>query len=129
MKKAVMVLAALACGGWLAAGCQGNEASQSSGNFVSGVMNDMKTQAEEEIKTTVSKEIEEFFKSGDLAAALGISSDEQTKLEESVKNYISSYSADEENLDEAKKAVEKLLENAQGLSVEQLQSKIADIFN
>lgn len=124
-----MILAVLACGGWLAAGCQGSRAPQDADSFVSGVMNDVKEQAEEEIKNAVSKEIEDFFKSGDLTAALGISSDEQAKLEESVKNYISSYSADEENLDEAKKAVEQLLENARGLSVEQLQSKIADIFN
>lgn len=135
MRKAAVILAALLGSGWLASGltgCQGDLSSQLSTdkteNYVSGVVNDIKAQAAEEIKKAFAKEVEDFFKNNDLAASLGISSDEQGKLENSIKTYISQYSQNEEKLSEAKESLEKLLDNAEGLSADELQSKISDIF-
>lgn len=132
MKKAAVILAALIGSVWLATGCQGDLSAQlpseKSGEYVSGVVNDIKAQAAEEIKKVFASEVEDFFKNGDLAASLGISSDEQGKLEESIKTYISRYSENEEKLSEAKESLEKLLENAEGLSADELQGKVSDIF-
>lgn len=132
MKKTIKILAALIGSGWLMAGVaghQGDASSETQGNYVNGVVNDIKAQATEEIKKAFASEVEEFFKNNDLASSLGISSEEQGKLETSIKNYISSYSQDEDKLDEAKASVKKLLGNADGLSADELQAKISDIFN
>ena len=93
-----------------------------------GVVSEIKTQAVEEIKKAFADEVEDFFKSDDLAASLGISSEEQGKLEESIKDYINQYSQDEDKLNEAKESLDELLENVNGLSAEELQDKISDIF-
>lgn len=135
MRKAVIILAALIGSGWLAAGvtgCQDDPASkvsaENSEDYVSSVVSDIKAQAAEEIGKAFTKEVEDFFKDGDLAESLGISSDEQGKLENSIKDYIDQYSQNEDKLNEAKESLEKLLENADGLSADELQSKITDIF-
>ncbi len=131
MRKAAIILAALIGSGWFAAGvtgCQGDVSSQKPEDYVSGVVSDIKAQAVEELKKAFADEVEDFFKSDDLAASLGISSDEQGKLEESIKDYISQYSQDEEKLNDAKESLDKLLENAGEFSADELQDKISDIF-
>ncbi|MDE7321706.1 MAG: hypothetical protein K2N73_03075 [Lachnospiraceae bacterium] len=131
MRKAAIILAALIGSGWFAAGitgCQGDISSQKPEDYVSGVVSDIKTQAVEEIKKAFANEVEDFFKNDDLASSLGISSEEQGKLEKSIKDYISQYSQDEEKLSEAKEALDKLLDSAGEFSADELQDKISDIF-
>lgn len=135
MRKAVVILAVLIGSGWLAAGTAGcrNDASsqllpQEPEDYVSGVVSDIKAQAAEEIKKAFAGEVEDFFRSNDLASSLGISSDDQGKLEKSIKDYINQYSQNEEKLSEAKESLDKLLQEAEGLSADELQDKIADIF-
>lgn len=132
MRKAAIILAAIIGSGWFAAGitgCQGDIPSQKPEDYVSGVVSEMKTQAVEEIMKAFANEVEDFFRNDDLAASLGISSEEQGKLEESIKDYINQYSQDEDKLNEAKESLDELLENVNGLSAEELQDKISNIFN
>lgn len=129
MRKATIILAAIIGSGWLATGCQGDISPQNPEDYVGGVVSEIKTQAVEEIKKAFADEVEDFFRSDDLADSLGIGSGEQGKLEESIKDYINQYSQDEDKLNEAKESLNELLENVNGLSAEELQDKISDIFN
>lgn len=129
MKKAVMaavVLGAVMAGG--VGACQGDSAAQNPEEYVGSVMEDIKAQAAEELKKALANEVSAFFKSDDLSKSLGIDSEGQAKLEESIKTYINNYSADEEKLSEAKESLDTLLENAEGLSVEEIQDRISGIF-
>lgn len=119
MKKAVltaMVISALMAGG--VGGFLGDTANQK----------ECADSAGEELRKVFSDEISAFFKSDDLSKTLGIDSSGQAGLEESVRTYISRYSMDEEKLGEAKASLDTLLQNAEGLSVEELQDRIEGIF-
>lgn len=129
IRRAAWALAAFGAGGWLVSGCGGIMSSQKAEDIVNGVVDEVKEQAQEEFKKKLSDEIGDFFESGDLARTLGIGGDGQAELENSIKNYITSYNADEKRLGEAKQAVEELLKNAEGLSVDQIEEKMSEIFN
>ncbi len=45
-----------------------------------------------------------------------------------IKAYIRDYDLDEEKLDEAKASLQSILENAEGLTAEELQESISKIF-
>lgn len=121
-----VVIGALMAGGMGI--CRGDQAAQSPENYVDSVVGNIRTQAEEELKKAFSNEVTAFFKSDDLSKTLGIDSDGQAKLEESIKAYIDHYSTDEEKLSEAKEALDTLFQNAQGLSAEEIQDRVRGIF-
>ena len=126
MKKSIMtavaagVLMAGGIGGW-----QGSLASQETEKHVNNVVDEIKVQ---EIKKAFVHEVSEFFESDDLEKSLGIDRDGQAAIEASIKAYIRDYSMDGEKLDEAKASLRTLLENADGLSAEELQDRISGIF-
>lgn len=129
MKRAVMtavVIGTLMAGGM--GGCQGDSAAQNPEDYVGSVVSDIKAQAAEEFKKAFASEVSTFFMSDDLSRTLGVDKEGQAKLEESIKTYINNYSMDEEKLSEAKESLDALLENADGLSVEELQDRISGIF-
>jgi outer membrane murein-binding lipoprotein Lpp len=132
MKINSITIAVLICG-VLLTGCVSNneQASEISGNakdYINGTVDGLKAQAAEEMKKAFANEVIEFFKSDDLSKSLGLDSDEQQKLEESVKQYIDNYDLDEEKLKELKASVEEVLQNSKGLSKTELQDKITAIF-
>lgn len=131
MRKTATVLAAVAVSTVLAGGtggCQGDLSSQAPEDYVGSVVDEIRTQAAEELKKALANEVGDFFRSGSLAQSLGISSGEQEQIESSIRSYISGYSMDEEKLGEVKESLETLLGNAQGLSAEELQGRITAIF-
>ncbi len=70
-----------------------------------------------------------FFKSDDLEKkTLGIDRGGQASVEAAIKAYIRDYDLDEEKLDEAKASLQSILENAEGLTAEELQESISKIF-
>lgn len=127
MRKTLIILAAVTSS-ILMIGCQESLSPQKSDEYMNNVVSDIKDQAAEELKKAFVSEIDEFFKSNDLSETLGISSEEQSQVEASIRQYLDDYSMDEEKLDEAKKSLDELLENAQELSPEELEDKIAGIF-
>lgn len=129
MKRAVMavaVVSVLMASGM--GGCQGGLSAQDPEEYMGSVVSDIKTQATEELKKAFSNEVSEFFQSDDLSKTLGLDSNGQMKLEESIKSYIDRYSMDEEKLGEAKESLDALLQNVEGLSAEELQDRIEGIF-
>lgn len=113
-------------------GCQGDLAIDSISDQISESVNDTiaktKKQVSDEIKNALSDEVQAFIKSDDLAASLGISAEEQERINESVRSYIDNYELNEEQLKAAKETVEEFLETAKGLSAEEIKKNIAEIF-
>ena len=129
MKRAVLtasVIGMLMAGGM--GGCQGDPAAQSPEKYVDSVVNDIKAQAAEELKKALSNEVSEFFRSDDLSKTLGLDSEGQANLEESIRTYIDQYSMDEEKLSEAKESLDTFLQNTEGLTAEEIQNRIEGIF-
>ena len=87
-----------------------------------------KKQVSDDIKSALAEEVKAFINSDDLAVTLGIDAKEQERLNESIQSYIDSYELDEEQLKAAKQTVEEFLESAKGLSVDEIQKNISDIF-
>lgn len=129
MKKAVlttMVVGVLMAGGM--GSCQGDPTLQSTEQSADSVVSGIRTQAAEEFRKVFSDEVAAFFTNDDLSKTLGIDSDGQAELEESIRTYIDHYSMDEEKLNEAKESLDTLLQNAEGLATEDLQNRIKEIF-
>ena len=127
MRRAIvtaMAVSALMAGGM--GGCQGDLSAQAP--EMENVVSDIKAQAAEELRKAFSQEVSDFFKSDDLSQALGDDGEGQAKLEESIRSFIDDYSTDEEKLSEAKASLDSLLQNAEGLSAEEIQDRIEGIF-
>ena len=105
-------------------GCQGSVSQ----NSIDKVVDDIKSEAVKKLKKAFVKEVEEFLATDDLSAALGISSDDRKKIQNSIRGYVDNYEFDEEALKEAKASVEGILKNAEGLSVEEIEKKIKQVF-
>lgn len=82
----------------------------------------------ERTKNVIKDEIKDLLASADFVSGLGITPQEQENIKNEIKGYIKNYDADEEQLKTAKETVENFLENARGLSSEEIKKGIADIF-
>lgn len=129
MKKTILLLSAV-LGGVLIIGHQENPASPNSNDLfpINTIAGDVKEHASEELKKAFIKDIENFFQNNDLETSLGISPTERSGIEASIKEYLDSYSLDEDKLNEAKASVENLLGNAKGLSAEEIRDKLSKVF-
>ena len=127
MRKTAVVLTAV-IGSALIAGCQADFPSQDTDGYVKEIVNDVKEQAVQELKKAFASEVSDFFASDDLSVTLGMTGEEKAQLEKSIREYIDAYSKDEQKLGEAKEEVEKLFENAHGLTAEEIQNKVKKIF-
>ena len=82
------------------------------------------TQAvKDRVKEAFKAEVVDFFKNDDLSDTLGIDKERREEIEKSIQGYVDSY-----ELEDVKKAVYNVLEEAKNLSAEELDGKIADIF-
>ncbi len=129
MKKSVIaavtagVLMAGGIGGW-----QNNSSDSASGQNAESLVNEIGTQAAEELKNVFAQEVSDFFKSSDLEKTLGIDHSGQASIEASIKAYIRDYDLDEGKLEEAKASLQTLLGSAEGLTADEIQDRIAQIF-
>ena len=129
MKKSVIaavtagVLMAGGIGGW-----QNNSSGNASGQNAESLVNEIGTQAAEELKNVFAQEVSDFFKSSDLEKTLGIDHSGQASIEASIKAYIRDYDLDEGKLEEAKASLQTLLGSAEGLTTDEIQDRIAQIF-
>ncbi len=129
MKKSVIaavtagVLMAGGIGGWQN-NSSGNASGQNAESPVESLVNEIGTQAAEELKNVFAQEVSDFFKSSDLEKTLGIDHSGQA----SIKAYIRDYDLDEGKLEEAKASLQTLLGSAEGLTADEIQDRIAQIF-
>ena len=126
MKKTVIIMAAVA-GSVLTAGNMNSGGLQTKNpdSYVAGAVDEITTQAVDELKKAFASD---FFTDDDLAKSLGISSEEQSQMENLIKSYIQDYTMDEKKLGEARESLEQLLENAENFSSDELQGKISEVF-
>ena len=112
-------------------GCQGTGIAdglgEKIGDSVKDAVADVKEQATEEIKNAVVNEIREYLAKGDISKSLGIDSAEQEEIIDSVHEYIDNYEFDAAQLDKAKRSLEELLKNADGLSVDEIKKSIEEM--
>ena len=131
-KGSIRVMAALALLAVMLTGCQSDVTIDNVGDKISESVSDTiaktKKQVSDDIKSALAEEVKAFINSDDLAVTLGIDATEQERLNESIQSYIDSYELDEEQLKAAKQTVEEFLESAKGLSVDEIQKNISDIF-
>lgn len=131
-KGSIRVMAALALLAVMLTGCQSDVTIDNVGDKISESVSDTiaktKKQVSDDIKSALAEEVKAFINSDDLAVTLGIDAKEQGRLNESIQSYIDSYELDEEQLKAAKQTVEEFLESAKGLSVDEIQKNISDIF-
>ncbi len=132
-KGKIRVTAALMLSAAVLAGCQGDVTLDNVGDKISESVSDTITKTKEqvrsELKNAFVNEVQEFIANDDLAETLGISAEEQESINASIRGYIDNYELDEEELEAAKESVETFLENAKGLSVEEIKQNIADILS
>lgn len=83
------------------------------------------SEAGEEMKEALLAQLDEFIHNKDISESLGISETEQLELEQSFENYIDSYELDSEELEHAIDSFKALLKNAEGLTKEELDEKLA----
>lgn len=83
------------------------------------------SEAGEEMKEALLTQLDEFIHNKDISESLGISETEQLELEQSFENYIDNYELDSEKLENAIDSFKVLLKNAEGLTKEELDEKLA----
>lgn len=83
--------------------------------------------ASEEMKDAFSSQLQEFIKSSDLSGSLGISSEEQDKIQQSLKDYVDQYELSEEELDNAQKALTDLINQAGELDKQTIEERLNQI--
>ena len=129
MKKGFKLSVLVLLSAMLFIGCAQMPSQERVENYVSSAVDKAAKKVTDQIKNAVKKELKEFFDTEDLVASLGISSHEIDKIKNSIQTYVDNYEFDEQALKEAKASVEGILQNAQGMSAEEIQLKIDEVFN
>jgi len=128
---AAAVLALLMSGSF--AGCEGDEFAgdfgEQLGDSVKEAVTDVKKQIGDDIKSALVDEVKAYISSDEVSEALGISLEEQESIINSMRDYIDNYEFDAEQIEEVKESVEEFLQNAKGLSADEIQENIEEIFN
>lgn len=82
---------------------------------------------QEDYKEAFLSQLDEFVNSSDLSDSLGLSTEQQDSIMSQLKDYVDSYEPNEEELAQTKQAVTELLENNEGLTLEEIEDKIASL--
>ena len=79
------------------------------------------------MKDALTSQLEEFLKSSDLGESLGISSEEQQKIGQSIIDYVDQYELNEEELTKIQDSVKGLLQNTEGMDFQSIESMVNSI--
>ena len=88
---------------------------------------ELSRKASEEMKDALTSQLEEFLKSSDLGESLGISSEEQQKIGQSIIDYVDQYELNEEELTKIQDSVKGLLQNTEGMDFQSIESMVNSI--
>ena len=80
-----------------------------------------------EMKKALEAQLDEFLQSEDLENSLGFSQEQVSQIEKSVEEYIDNYEFDTETLTKLTDELEFLVNEAKGLTKEELQAKLDEI--
>lgn len=113
------------------AGCEGDELAnnlgEKLGDSVNEAMTDVKNQVSEDIKSTLVNEVKAYINSDELSENLGISPEDQETIFNSLRDYVDNYEFDADQIKEVTESVEEFLQNAKGLSTDEIKENIAEI--
>ena len=88
---------------------------------------ELSRKASEEMKDAFTSQLEEFLKSSDLGESLGISSEEQQKIGQSIIDYVDQYELNEEELTKIQDSVKGLLQNTEGMDFQSIEGMVNSI--
>lgn len=80
-----------------------------------------------EMKKALEAQLDEFLQSDDLENSLGFSQEQVSQIEHSLEEYVDNYEFDTEALTKLADELELLLDEAKGLTKEELQAKLDEI--
>lgn len=112
-------------------GCEGdelaNDLGEKIGDSVKEAVSDAKQQVSDDIKNALVNEVKAYITSNQMSESLGISQEEQESILNAVHEYIDNYEFDAEQIKEAKESFEEFLQNADGLSADEIKENLAEI--
>lgn len=112
-------------------GCEGdelaNDLGEKIGDSVKEAVSDAKQQVSDDIKNALVNEVKAYITSDKMSDALGISQEEQESILNAVHEYIDNYEFDAEQIKEAKESLDEFLQNADGLSADEIKENLAEI--
>lgn len=82
-----------------------------------------------EMKKALEAQLDEFLQSDDLENSLGFSQEQVSQIEQSLEEYVDNYEFDMEALTKLTDELEILLDEAKGLTKEELQAKLDEILD
>ena len=80
-----------------------------------------------EMKKALKAQMDEFLQSDDLEESLGFTQEQLSQIEQSLEQYVDSYEFDAESLTKLTDDLELLVDEAKGLTKEELQAKLDEI--
>lgn len=80
-----------------------------------------------EMKKALKAQMDEFLSSDDLEESLGFTQEQLSQIEQSLEQYVDSYEFDAESLTKLTDEWELLVDEAKGLTKEELQAKLDEI--
>lgn len=80
-----------------------------------------------EMKKALKAQLDEFVQNDDLEESLGISAEQVSQLEQSIEQYVEEYEFDTEALTKLAGELENLVDEAKGLTKEEVQAELDKI--
>lgn len=78
-----------------------------------------------EMKEAFLAQLDEFINSSDISDSFGISKSEQESIERRFEDYVEQYELNSEDLDNVLDSLKELIKNADGLTKEQIDERLA----
>ena len=125
----------LICSLFSLSGCDTNLVPQGIQDVVNEKADDLKSKAMEEFEAALSEQMKDFFSSNDLQESLGLSEEQQEKVQGSMKEYLESYDSDpnawKDALNSIQEKLTELKENGEldFLTAEELNEKLDEILS
>lgn len=87
----------------------------------------LKEKIADELKSAFTAQMEDFFQSDDLGKSLGFSAEQLEEMKQSVAQYMEEYEFDEDTMTEFTNELQSLFDETQGLSKEEIQSRLDEM--
>lgn len=116
-------------------GCSSELVPQGVQEVINEKTDELKSKAIEELETALTNQIKDFMTSSDLQESLGLSEEQQNKIQSSLKEYLENYDSDPEDWKNTAGMVQDKLSEwkekgeLEGISVDELNEKLDEILS
>lgn len=113
--------------------CKG-EVAEKIQNTMDSAKSDMQEMAADEVQKAIQKQIDSFLQSSEFEERLGVSEEQKEQIQQSFKEYLSSYDFGTEDIDEVKEGLADLAKEIADstdtkISKEEINEKLSEILN